>query len=53
MYCASSSKRSGGAGLPLMDARTNPTVQLASTADAAELKLSGVERQHIITPWGP
>lgn len=40
----------GGAGILLMDESTNPTVQLKSTANAAQLKLIGPEGERLITP---
>lgn len=40
----------GGAGLLLMDESTNPTVDLRSTADAAELKLTGPAGERVIAP---
>lgn len=40
----------GGAGLLLMDSSTNPTVQLKSTADGAQLKLVGPAGERLIAP---
>ncbi|WP_026870062.1 hypothetical protein [Inquilinus limosus] len=40
----------GGTGLLLMDAGSNPTVELRSTANAAELKLTGPAGARVLTP---
>ena len=40
----------GGAGILLMDESTNPTVQLKSTANAAQLKLVGPAGERLISP---
>lgn len=44
------STNEGGMGLLLMDQSTQPTVQLKSTTDSAELILSGPAGDRVFTP---
>lgn len=43
-------RNEGGAGILLMDESTNPTVELTSTADGAELTLTGPAGRRVVAP---